>query len=167
MVRAGSEVIRCLETARVCALTSVHPSTLDYWVRTRLVTPSLRKEPGRRRSRLWTIEDMIVVRMVHELRKAGCPLQRIRAAKRFLAEHGAALKSSSVLFWDGTDVFRIGPWGDVESTLVRPGQQVLHVVALPVGVWGREGKQVAKFIRADRLRTGVPCDSDREAREAV
>lgn len=108
-----------------------------------------------------------MVRTVHELRKAGCPLQRIRAAKRSLAEHGGSFTSSSVLFWNGTDVFRIGAWGDVESILVRPGQQVLHVVALPVGTWEREGTKVAKFIRRDRVRIGTPCDSAQEARRAV
>lgn len=162
-----AEVIRCLDTAHVCSLSSVHSSTLDYWVRTRLVSPSLRKQPGKRRTRLWSVEDLVIVRTIHELRRAGCTLQRVRAAKKYLLDHGSDLSSSTVLLWDGADLRHVDEWGQVTSVLAQPGQGVFHLVALPIGDWKREGTEVASFIRTDRVKLGTPCDTEEDAREAI
>lgn len=157
-------VIKCLETARVCDIAGVKPSTLDYWVRTGLVTPSLRDEPGHRRTRLWRVQDAVVVRTVRELRRAGCPLQTIRRAQALLAREWRTLASDSTLIWSGGELYEISPEGRVEALVKHPFQQAFALVALPLGVFRAETEKVVQYIRRDNVRFGAPSDTPREAR---
>jgi DNA-binding transcriptional MerR regulator len=164
-----ASVIQCLETVAICRLAGVNRSTLDYWVRTGLVRPSLRAEPGRRRTRLWTIQDAVVVRAVVELRASGCPLQQVRRACDEVTHNWGAFDSDTTLVWTGGDVLRIGPQGDVESLLRHPLQQVLRVVALPLGAWrnATATSRSVRYIREDRVSGGVPAATETAARRAV
>lgn len=128
----------CIETAVICRLAGVPKSTLDYWVRSNLVTPTVRDRPGHRVSRLWTLEDAVLVRAIKVLRDAGCPVRILRKAQSFLDEEWKPLLGSSHLFWDGSDLFRIGDWSEVESTVKNPGQQAFRIVTLPVDAWAQE-----------------------------
>jgi DNA-binding transcriptional MerR regulator len=166
MFVANSDVIACLDTAAVCDLCDLNRSTLDYWVRTGLVTPSLRAEPGRRRTRLWTVQDATVVRMVTELRRSGCSLRRIRLASQRLEEEWAGLQSDTVLVWNGVDILLLNSLGSVESLLQHPKQQVLRLVALPVGSWADEATAGVSYIQKANLRFGVPASTPQAAREA-
>jgi DNA-binding transcriptional MerR regulator len=159
----SAEVIECLDTVSVAKLANVNRSTLDYWVRTGLVTPSLRDLPGRRRTRLWRVEDAVVVRAVASLRAAGCSLQRVRQAARSIAGSADALGSDATLYWDGFDVLMIDHEGVVESLLRYPGQRIFRPVALPLGVWDSETKVIAQFIDSDDLKTGRTYDTREEA----
>jgi DNA-binding transcriptional MerR regulator len=159
----SAEVIECLDTVIVARLAGVNRSTLDYWVRTGLVTPSLRDLPGRRRTRLWRVEDAVVVRAVASLRAAGCSLQRIRAAVQSIEGSADALGSDATLYWDGFDVLKIDHEGAVESLLRYPGQRVFRPVALPLGLWDRETKSRASFIDSGDLKTGRPFETREEA----
>lgn len=160
-------VIECLETADVCRLAGVNRSTLDYWVRTGLVTPSLRTDPGRRRTRLWTVRDAVVVRTIAALRASGCPLQQVRRARTQIENEWGGIRSDTSLFWTGGDVVRIGPDGDVESLLKLPRQQVLRFVALPLGSWQTEASQAVGYVREDRIALGVPASTPEQARDAT
>ena len=154
-----ARVIECLETAVVADLADVRRSTLDYWVRTGLVQPSLRDMPGRRRTRIWTIEDAIVVRTVAELRHSGCPLQQIRKACKEVKALKGKLGADTTLAWDGSDILKVGAEGEVESVLRYPGQQVFRPVALPLGLWQGETTKAVQYIRRDLLPTGNPQPS--------
>jgi DNA-binding transcriptional MerR regulator len=157
---------RALETQTVCRVAQLSPKTLDYWIRTGLVRPSVRATPGRRVPRLWSIDDAIVVRTIKALRDAGCPLQRIRAVKRLLASQEARL-GGATLFWDGTDVLLMKQWGEVESAVRRPGQQVLHVLAIPLSPWREELGSEATVVpmRARRQRhSALPSDESSSRR---
>lgn len=159
----SAEVIECLDTVSVAKLASVNRSTLDYWVRTGLVTPSLRDVPGRRRTRLWRVEDAVVVRAVASLRAAGCSLQRVRQAAQAIAGSADALGSDATLYWDGFDVLMVDHQGAVESLLRYPGQRVFRPVALPLGLWDSESKSNARFISSDDLKTGRASGTREEA----
>lgn len=128
----------CIETAVICRLAGVPKSTIDYWVRTGLVTPTVRDNPGHRRSRLWTIEDAVLARAVKVLRDAGCPVRVLKKARGFLEDEWKPLLGANHLFWDGTDLFRLGAWSEVESIVRNPGQQAFRMVALPVDAWAEE-----------------------------
>jgi DNA-binding transcriptional MerR regulator len=117
------------------------PSTLDYWVRSGLVEPTVQGSRGHRFTRQWTVQEAVTVRMISALRDAGCPLQRIRDAKAYLEENWGETFSSRVLVWDGVDdIFDIGPWGEVRSVWKRPGQLAFKAVAMPVDTWRREAE---------------------------
>lgn len=159
-------VVECLDTVAVCRLAGLNRSTLDYWVRTGLVCPSLRPEPGKRRVRLWSVKDATVVRTVAELRNSGCSLQKVRQACSELDARWGGLRSDTVLVWDGADVLHIGRNGAVESLLKRPRQQVFRVIALPIGLWSQEARAEVRYLREDRLATGVPARTRTLAMEA-
>lgn len=160
-------VLECLDTVTVSRLAGVNPSTLDYWVRTRLVRPSVRPEPGKRRPRLWAVRDVILVRTITELRASGCPLQRVRAACRQLEERWDGLRADTVLVWNGADVLRLGRSGGLESLLQHPGQQVFRLVTLPIGHWHREALGAASYLREDLVEYGVPVPTRDLALKAV
>jgi DNA-binding transcriptional MerR regulator len=84
--------------------------------------------------RLWSLDDALSVRAIKALRDAGCPLQRVRTVKALLASDKATM-TSAILFWDGSDVKLLGRWGEVQSMLQRPRQQILHVLAIPLHSW--------------------------------
>jgi DNA-binding transcriptional MerR regulator len=157
----AANVIECLDTATVATLAQVNRSTLDYWVRTGLVTPSLRDSPGRRRTRLWKIEDAIVVRALAVLRHAGCPLQQIRLARSAIEADLGKRGVSATLVWNGSDVLLVDEQGEVESLLKYPGQRVFRAVALPVGRWSEETNKSVVFIWDDEIPKG-PVFSTRE-----
>jgi hypothetical protein len=162
-----SRVVSCLDTARVASLAGVNRSTLDYWIRTGLVEPSLRSFPGRRRTRLWTIQDAVVVRAIAVLRLAGCPLQQVRRARARIEATWGRVGADATLAWDGSDILRVDREGAVESLLKYPGQQVFRPVALPIALWHRETRNVALFIRWDKLSTGIPRSTRELATRAV
>lgn len=149
-----ANVIECLDTARVALLANVNRSTLDYWIRTGLVEPTLRPLPGRRRTRLWTIEDAVVVRALAVLRRAGCPLQQIREAKDAVERDLGRLGADATLIWNGSELVRIDHEGNVESLLRYPGQQLFRTFALPVGIWGEESSRSVMYIWDDQLPRG-------------
>lgn len=140
MSRRSARVIEALDTPTVCRLARISPRTLDYWVRTGLVRPSVRPSSGRRVPRLWSVSDAVEVRTIKALRDSGCPLQRVRKARLVLQRRWKETASDQLLYWDGLDLLAIGPWGEVSSLLIQPGQQVLHVVAVPVGRWRQESE---------------------------
>jgi DNA-binding transcriptional MerR regulator len=137
-------LVASLETPSVCALAGVKPQTLDYWVRTGLVVPSVRASAGRRVPRLWSVQDVVIVRAVKALRDAGCPLATVRRVKRLVEENWGQDLTATVMFWDGRDVLVMRPSGEVESMLLRPGQQVLHLVVLPLHHWVSETEHRAE-----------------------
>ena len=129
----------CIETAVICRLAGVPRSTIDYWIRTGLVTPTVRDNPGRRRSRLWTVEDAVLARAIKVLRDAGCPVRVLSKARKFLEDQWKPLLGTHHLFWDGADLFRLGDWSEVVESIVRnPGQQAFRMVTLPVDAWAEE-----------------------------
>jgi DNA-binding transcriptional MerR regulator len=136
-------LVASLETPSVCALAGVKPQTLDYWARTGLVVPSVRASAGRRIPRLWSVKDVVIVRAIKALRDAGCPLAKVRRVKRLVDESWGQDLTATVLFWDGRDVLAVRSSGEVESMLLRPGQQVLHLVVLPLHHWVTETEHQA------------------------
>jgi|SRR5664279_4186808 len=159
-------VIECLDTAAVAGLARVNRSTLDYWVRTGLVAPSLRDSPGRRRTRLWTVADAVVVRAVAHLRLSGCPLQQVRKAREAIEDDFGRFGADATLAWNGSDILKVDHEGAVESILRYPGQQVFRPVALPIGAWQAETSESVLYIRQDDLLAGTPRSSRKLAMKA-
>jgi DNA-binding transcriptional MerR regulator len=160
-------VCECLDTAKVADLARVNRSTLDYWLRTGLIHASLRSEPGRRRTRLWSVKDAVVVRTVAELRASGCSLQRIRDACRQLDNKWEGLKSNTTLRWEGGDLIQIDEEGRAESLVNAPHQQVFRLTEVPVGQLRADTSREVRWLREDNLAYGVPAKTPEEARRAV
>ena len=127
-----------LPTPVVLRLTGLRPSTLDYWVRVGLAEPSVRASQGRRKTRRWSVRDVVSVRALKALHDAGCPHRLLLRAKAQLAEAWESQLRDRHLFWDGHDLLTLQPWGEIESVIRRPRQAQLHVVAVPLELWTQE-----------------------------
>lgn len=138
--------IRALDTPSVCRFVALAPATLDYWIRSGLVTPSIRPSSGRRVPRLWAVEDVVLVRSIKALREAGCPLQKVREVKALLDTRWSESLRDYVLYWDGGDVVGLDRWGNLRSLLSKPSQQMLHVLAIPIDRWRDEADSVARVL---------------------
>lgn len=129
-----------LETPDVLRLTEVAPSTLNYWVKLGLVFPSIRPSSGKRRTRRWSLRDVVTVRCLKALHDAGCPHRVLAQAKSRLAEEWEPQLRGQHLLWDGHDVLSVATWDDVESVVRAPGQAVLHLVVLPLDPFSDSAK---------------------------
>ena len=113
-------------------LGGVTPKMLENWETTRFISPSF---PAKRRgiSRRYSFRDVVAIRIAGQLRAEGIPLQALRKVVQYLCARTGlspteALASTS-LVTDGRDVYEVK--GEVSiSTLRRPGQRMLLVVAL-------------------------------------
>jgi DNA-binding transcriptional MerR regulator len=137
-----------LDTRSVCDLAGLKISTLDYWIRTRLVEPTLRSSSGHRITRLWTVQDAVIVRTIKALRDAGCSLQAIRRAKQYLKDHWGETVAENVFVWTGSDLHVIDKWGSARSVWKRPDQLALTAVAMPIAQWRRETERSAIDLNA-------------------
>ncbi|WP_425325968.1 MerR family transcriptional regulator [Nocardioides dongkuii] len=146
-------VTLAVRTSVVCAAVNVAPSTLAYWIRVRVVSPSVIGSTGKRYERWWSLQDVMAVRAVKALRESGCPLQKVREAVRLLEKSSASLHSTR-LVWDGQDVFLQDQWGSIVSAIRKPGQLVLHTTVLPLGQWEAETSAIAEevAVRSEKRR---------------
>lgn len=136
-----TDYVAGFDTPAVLRLTGVPASTLDYWVAKELVAPSLHPSTGRRATRWWSLEDVIVIRTIKALREAGCPMQTLRRARAVLEAAGLESTTPAVLVWDGHDLLSFDRWGEARSEFRHPGQGVFHVVAIPLPEWRSEAER--------------------------
>ncbi|MGN6760654.1 MAG: MerR family transcriptional regulator [Leifsonia sp.] len=122
-----------LETPAVLRLAGIPYSSLDYWVRTGLVSPSIRTGEGKRKTRRWSIADAVCVLTLKELRDAGAPVRLLVRAREHLKDGWHQSLTSKMLFWDGGDVLLLDDWEKLVSLIREPGQSTLRIVALPLG----------------------------------
>jgi len=103
---------------------------LDYWARTGLVSPSIRKAEGSGSQRLYSFEDIVRLRVIKRLLDAGVNLERIRAALEELARQGRTL-SDVTLASDGRTVYAIDDDRQLLDLLQR-GQGVFAIAVEPL-----------------------------------
>lgn len=133
-----------LETPEVIRVCGLPYSTLDYWVRTGLVSPSVRASSGRRRARQWSVLDVICVRALKELRDSGAPVRVMREAREALRQEWTTSLRDRMLYWDGGDIVRVDEWSNLVSVVNNPGQGVFRIVAVPLDALREEAEAVAK-----------------------
>jgi DNA-binding transcriptional MerR regulator len=129
-------------------LGDVTPKMLENWEATGFLAPSVRAK-RRGISRRYSFRDVVAIRVTGQLRAEGIPLQALRKVVQYLC-HRTGLSptealASTNLVTDGRDVYEVK--GEVSiSTLRRPGQRMLLVVALDELVADLQAK--ARALRA-------------------
>ncbi len=98
---------------------------LAYWDKTGLVSPSLRPASGRGSRRLYSIEDIIELKILVRLLGSSLPLQRIRSSFRFIRGQSKTLASFIVLT-DGKTVYFYEDDNVLVDTL-KQGQTVSRI----------------------------------------
>lgn len=114
----------------VCRIVGISYRQLDYWARTGLVNPSLRRAEGSGTQRLYAFEDIVRFRVVKRLLDAGVNLERIRVALEELAAQGRSL-SEVTLASDGSTVYAIDDDRQLLD-LLRRGQGVFAIALDPL-----------------------------------
>jgi len=115
--------------AKVAGVTA---DTLDNWARRGILVPTTVTGP-RPQPRLYTFRDLVAIRVLVALREAGIDPRGLRRVVEYLRKRkGLAATealASTVLITDGHDVYEVDGSASI-STLRKPGQAVLHLVAL-------------------------------------
>jgi DNA-binding transcriptional MerR regulator len=118
---------------------------LDYWARTGLVRPSIRDAGGSGTQRLYSFEDLVVLRTIKKLLDAGVSLQRIRKAIGFLRDKLDAQPQGVTIMSDGTGIYALESPDEVMDLLQR-GQGVFGIALDKV--WTDVEGSLRKTVRA-------------------
>lgn len=114
----------------VCRIVGITYRQLDYWARTGLVEPSLRRAEGSGSQRLYSFDDVVRLRVVKRLLDAGVSLAKVRVAVEELRARGRSL-ADATLVSQGESVFLVTDEREVLD-LVKRGQGVFAIALDPV-----------------------------------
>ena len=114
----------------VCKIVGITYRQLDYWARTALVEPTVRRASGSGTQRLYSFDDVVRLRVVKRLLDTGVSLQKVRMAVDQLRAHGHSL-ADVTLISDGDSVYAVDD-DAMMVDLLRRGQGVFAIALGPV-----------------------------------
>ena len=114
----------------VCKIVGITYRQLDYWARTELVQPTVRKAGGSGTQRLYSFDDVVRLKVVKRLLDTGISLQKVRMAIDELGARGRSL-AETTLISDGTSVYAMDDDSQLLDLLKR-GQGVFAIALDPV-----------------------------------
>ena len=129
-----------------CSAAGITYRQLDYWARTGLVEPTVRNATGSGTQRLYSFQDVLVLKIVKRLLDTGVSLQQIRAAVTHLRERGVEDLASITLMSDGASVYEC-----------HSPEEVVDLVAGGQGVFGIAVGRVWREVEADLVE--LPAES--------
>jgi DNA-binding transcriptional MerR regulator len=109
----------------VCKIVGISYRQLDYWARTGLVRPSVQEAQGSGTQRLYSFQDIALLRLIKRMLDSGVGLQQIRRAMGTLKE----LKEPALgttLVSDGSRIYAVDSPEAVVDLLAR-GQGVFAI----------------------------------------
>ena len=117
----------------VCKITDISYRQLDHWTTTKLINASVRNIKGSGFHRIYSFNDIVLVKLVKKLRSAGVSLQKIRIAlKNVDSILGKNSNLSDVsIFSDGTTIYVLND-NDQMIDLLKKGQAVFGISLGPV-----------------------------------
>lgn len=147
-------------SAQVTRLTGCTTSQLRYWDRVRLIQPSVQKTGGRPgKPRLYSFQDMVILRALKAMRDEGLSIQRIRRAWSYLQQQGVLADSSEgPLVIEGLAALKETAGSDGLLAALRDGQ-LMFLELLDTGVsevepdptlWALDRKRFLAYVRASR-----------------
>lgn len=115
-----------------CNAAGITYRQLDYWARTGLIEPTVRGAKGSGSQRLYSFQDILLLKVVKRLLDAGISLQQIRTAVQHLRERGTEDLTRVTLMSDGVSVYECTS-NDEIIDLLQGGQGVFGIAI--GGVW--------------------------------
>jgi DNA-binding transcriptional MerR regulator len=112
-------------TTEVSRIVGASRRQLAYWDQTGLLTPSLSAASGRGSRRLYSLQDIIELKILLRLLKSPLSLQRIRTSFHFIRERPEPL-ASLIILTDGETVYLYQDENLLVDTL-KHGQTVLRI----------------------------------------
>ena len=144
---------------QVTRLTGVPYSTLNLWANKGLVRPSVAEGLGSGSERVYSIRDLVALKVAFTLRRAGVTTSSLEKVVQFLhntegMDHPLA---EARLIVSGRDVVAVKGDRELLSVLSQPGQSCLSfVVDLPRTLGG-----LAQAARStDAFAVGLPATED-------
>jgi DNA-binding transcriptional MerR regulator len=134
----------------VLKLTGVTYRQLDYWARTGLVGSSIRQAAGRGSRRVYSFQDLVALRVVARLLRAGVSLQRLRRAVEYLKQHADQPLSTLGLIGEGNRVFALMGSSSKMIEATADGQVVIAI----------DVKPIEKDLRTDVIELSEPREID-------
>ena len=117
----------------VCKITGISYRQLDHWTSTKLISASIRNIKGSGFHRIYSFNDIVLVKLVNKLRSAGISLQKIRIALKNISKilgKNTNISDMSV-FSDGTSIYVLTE-NDQMIDLLKKGQAVFGISLGPV-----------------------------------
>ena len=133
-----------------CSAAGITYRQLDYWARTGLVEPTVREAKGSGSQRLYSFQDILVLRVVKKLLDAGVSLPNIRTAITALRDRGTADLAQVTLISDGTTVYECTSTDEMVD-LLQGGQAVF---AIAVGRQVRDVEGSLSQLPGERAQAG-------------
>ena len=143
-----------------CTAAGISYRQLDYWARTELVEPSVRPAHGSGSQRLYSFQDILLLKVVKRLLDTGVSLQNIRLAIDHLRGRGISDLTGITLLSDGATVYACTSADEVVD-LVQGGQGVFGIA---VGRVVSEVEGTLAELPAERLDGGHAGDELAERR---
>lgn len=133
-----------------CAAAGITYRQLDYWARTGLVEPSVRATQGSGTQRLYSFQDVVVLKIVRRFLDTGVSLQNIRTTVQHLRPREAADLEGMTLMSDGATVYECTSSDEVVE-LLQGGQGIFGIA---VGVVRRDVETALSQLNGERVDTG-------------
>lgn len=135
----------------VCRLVGISYRQLDYWARTGLVRPSVRDAGGSGTQRLYSFQDLVLLRTIKSLLDTGVSLQSIRKSIDYVRRTMGGAPTGVTLMSDGRRVYACTSEDEIID-LVKSGQAVFAIaldkvrdqLAVSVGARRRAGRSAAR-----------------------
>lgn len=103
------QVAQAFTARQASALTGLRPAMVNYLCRSEVVVPTGGKQRGRGRARRYTFGDVVILRSVAKMLRAGFEVSRIKLALSALRRHHPSITPTALpadlLVTDGTSVF--------------------------------------------------------------
>jgi len=117
----------------VCKITGISYRQLDHWTSTDLINASIRNIKGSGFHRLYSFNDIVLVKLVNKLRDAGISLQKIRVALENVSKLLGKKKNVTdvSIFSDGSSIYVLTE-NEQMIDLLKKGQAVFGISLGPV-----------------------------------
>ena len=112
--------------ATACVAAGISYGQLDYWARTELVVPSVQSASGSGSQRLYSFNDILVLKIVKRLLDTGVSLQNIRTAVEHLRNRGEEDLEKMTLMSDGVSIYECTSPDEIVD-LLQGGQGVFGI----------------------------------------
>ena len=98
---------------------------LDYWDKTRLLSPSLKETIGKISRRRYSVQDIIELKIIVRLLRSSMSLQQIRASFHFIEKRPEQL-ATSIILTDGQTIYMYQD-DDLLVDTLKQGQMVSRI----------------------------------------
>jgi DNA-binding transcriptional MerR regulator len=111
-------------TGDAVRITGVSFRNMDYWARTKFISPSIAEAQGTGTERRYSFSDLLALRVARELREAGISTRSLRRIVEFLKTRKGLTNplADCHLIVTGDDVQAVTSPKEIMSALRSPGQ---------------------------------------------